>query len=263
MFDRIDVDAAHEVLKERLSAYFGACRAETLDAYAVAPKTVFDAYFAGATPFGGGEKKAEFPDAFNVAALRAWAAKASKTTYVVSDDGDLKAACSNGGPLIYASKIEEVISIAQAEHDLLQRLEIGIRRLQPDLLKFLERTFPDRGFILEDQNGDVDDVQVVDFEMGDVFVIDRRGDWFEVEVTGSVRFSGTATYDDMHTATWDSEDRVAIPWRTTSREIDQEEYVTLAVEVSMDDEGDLDVLSQTITTPRDVYVVAEPYETFK
>ena len=73
-------------------------------------KAVMEDYFSGSPPFGLGQKKCEFPDAFVASALREWCKSMKLSVYVVSQDTDLKSCCSPDGPLIYASSIAEIIS---------------------------------------------------------------------------------------------------------------------------------------------------------
>lgn len=79
---------------------------------------ILEDYFLGNPPFALGKKKAEFPDAIVASMLRAWSATTKQSTYVISQDGDLKSCCSPEGPLFHAASVGEVISHATASVEL-------------------------------------------------------------------------------------------------------------------------------------------------
>lgn len=83
--------------------------------------SVLDDYFAQRPPFSA-KKKHEFPDAISIASIRAWCQQNRSTAYVVSEDADLKACCSDVGPLFHVETIPQIISkatVSQALHDAL------------------------------------------------------------------------------------------------------------------------------------------------
>jgi hypothetical protein len=86
---------------------------------------IFADYFSRRPPFSDG-KKAEFPDAVVVASIRAWCTKRGTKAYVVSGDPDLKACCSESGPLLFAASIEDIISQATVSSELLNVLQAAI-----------------------------------------------------------------------------------------------------------------------------------------
>lgn len=71
---------------------------------------ILDDYFARLPPFGGGAKKAEFPDALVMSSLRRWASSFKRSLYVVANDGDLEKCCEPGGPFIFARTVREILS---------------------------------------------------------------------------------------------------------------------------------------------------------
>jgi hypothetical protein len=83
--------------------------------------TVLEDYFSGTPPFGRG-KKAEFPDALVVSSLRKWCIDHGRTVYIVTEDADIQACCTHGGPLISTRSLNEVLSHGRgsaAIHDAL------------------------------------------------------------------------------------------------------------------------------------------------
>ena len=104
-----DQDACVGRMNENFDAWLKACRVFVCKEAAHMP-TVLDDYFAGRPQFGGGAKKAEFPDALVVSTLRKWAATFQKALYIVAGDGDLEKCCGPGTPFVFARTIREVVS---------------------------------------------------------------------------------------------------------------------------------------------------------
>lgn len=84
--------------------------------------TLFDDYLNHRPPFSE-KKKSEFPDAVVVSSLLAWCNDRKTTAYIVSGDQDLKACCSETGPLFYAESVGDIISQATVSKELHTALE--------------------------------------------------------------------------------------------------------------------------------------------
>jgi hypothetical protein len=87
---------------------------------------VLDDYFAQRPPFST-KKKSEFPDAISIASVRLWCEQNGATAYIVSEDGDLQACCSESGPLFHARLINDIISRATVSQDLHDALEKALK----------------------------------------------------------------------------------------------------------------------------------------
>lgn len=71
-------------------------------------------YFAGEPPFAAvGSKKHEFPDAFALLALEAWAADHGTRVLVVSDDGDWRRYCAQSQRLVLRDDLAAVLGAFQ------------------------------------------------------------------------------------------------------------------------------------------------------
>jgi hypothetical protein len=87
---------------------------------------VLDDYFAQRPPFST-KKKSEFPDAISIASVRLWCKQNSATAYIVSEDGDLRACCSESGPLFHAESIKDIISHATVSQQVHEALEEALK----------------------------------------------------------------------------------------------------------------------------------------
>lgn len=116
----------HEDLLERLSkgvdSFFKECQVVTLAIPPDAATQVFDLYFGRHPPFGGNNKKMEFPDAFVLQALKAAIDPHDEVLYLVSADSDLEKACQG------VSKLEHLISLSRLM-DLIHRHDAAVKQI--------------------------------------------------------------------------------------------------------------------------------------
>jgi hypothetical protein len=165
-FSELDVDALEKELIGQFEKYLKEFKVEILGYEDLNVEKVFSLYFSQKAPFGNAKKKNEFPDAFSLEILEMWAESESSDVYVVSQDKDLKEGVKN------YSKLEHVGSLA----DLLSTLSFKYEQLAPlctrvyefarnDINQIIKNDFSDRGFYVEDQQGDVNNV--FDIEVGD------------------------------------------------------------------------------------------------
>ena len=126
-------------------------------------RAVFDCYFKRAAPFGEGKKKSEFPDAFALSALNEWAESEQKDVFVVSQDPDMN------GIKVTFPRLSELGSL----EEFLGKVTSYFEELAPLAQKFLEENlseissmlgeeFEGLGFILADQDGDVNETRVTE-----------------------------------------------------------------------------------------------------
>jgi hypothetical protein len=103
---------------------------------------VLDDYFARRPPFST-KKKSEFPDAISIASVRHWCQQNRATAYIVSEDGDLRACCSESGPLFHAESINDIISratVSQDLHDALEKALNGSQYLSDTLVEQIKES---------------------------------------------------------------------------------------------------------------------------
>jgi hypothetical protein len=174
---------------------------------------LFSDYFEHLPPFSEG-KKAEFPDAAVIDALRAFASQKNKRIYLVSGDNDLKNCCTQGGALIHAASLNEIISratVTRKLHDDLLSFATHNHWLKSDVKDQLKQAnvhFYGLGRFSEEIEieGAIDDVD--DFSISALNVISREPDGmltcemeFEVSVALSLQFSvGRHSYEEVDVA---------------------------------------------------------------
>ena len=91
------------------------------DTSMVDTETLFDGYFAGTPPFGGGAKKKEFPDALALNALEAFAEKEAIAILVVSRDKHWNEFCSESQRLYLVDNLEHALALINKPTELLRK----------------------------------------------------------------------------------------------------------------------------------------------
>lgn len=111
--DKFWTDAEAEAMEQ-----FNLCckklKAEVLPLDGSLVKTVFDWYFGYDAPFDSHHRKAEFPDAFSIAAVAAWATKFQTPVHVISKDEAFRVASKQEGQtslLTHAGSLAEFFAI--------------------------------------------------------------------------------------------------------------------------------------------------------
>jgi len=89
-------------------------------------KLVMDWYDQVRAPFGAGKKRKEFPDAFAIAILAAYATKHGCFIAVVSEDRDFKLACERYPNLLHFQSLPRLTELLLSEEDSLAKYHIAI-----------------------------------------------------------------------------------------------------------------------------------------
>ena len=88
-FEPLDEETCIKEFLEEFEARLSAANCVFLEYPLVNIGSVFEKYFGEDYPFGGGNKKHEFPDAFALLTIEAWCAKEKVKCFVFSNDKDL------------------------------------------------------------------------------------------------------------------------------------------------------------------------------
>lgn len=222
---------------ESTSAMFKSLKARVLEIDGVKPSTVFESYSAGTGFFSGEGKKDQFPDAFIFECLKAVATNNSPVI-IVSDDGDFDAPATQ----------ENHITVLRSLPDLFKHL--GFEMSAPPVEEFLEENTEGLAKLVntEVENwgliGDVEDSEIYDIVVDEVeiekvaaFKPVEQGDSLLAIATLGVRARASFTHPDWDTASYDSEDKVLIPWDDVSGETDLEFSVDVSISISVDEDG--------------------------
>jgi hypothetical protein len=227
---------------------------------------VFDCYFKKYPPFGEGKKKSEFPDAFVLSALGEWAESMQEDVIVVSQDLDMIGIEGDLPRLSAVSSLEEFLGkVTSYFEELAQTSQNLLKENLNEIKSRIEREFQSLGFILVDQNGDVNETRVT--KVGDIssFLIALKNGYDEgqseakFELTTTIEFEADVSYDNMDTASYDSEDKVLIPWETVAQTVQCSEIVQVDLSFLFDntDSHNVEIEELNLHTPKDVMVHTE------
>ncbi len=212
-------------------------RAEELSVDAVKPSIVLGAYSTGEGFFQENIKKDQFPDAFAFESLKIMASS-KQPVIIVSADNDFKRPASK----------EQHISHVNSFPALFEYL--GLHYEAPEVEEWLEVHSREVVNLVDDElkkwylQGDVEDSEIEEAKVSEVMI--RRVTAFKPTVQGDPIFVIAAitanttigySHPDWDTASYDSEDKVLIPWDTVSGESDIEIEIDISLNISVDAEG--------------------------
>jgi len=259
-----------EEMRERLLAgyrsetdkMFKRLGAKVLSIDDVAPSSIFNDYTRATGFFSGEGKKDQFPDAFIFERIKAEAA-VERPLIVVTADGD------------YAAPVEreENIDLVASLPELFTKL--GLEYEAPQVDAFLDQNIE---ALIEGVNeelgnwgliGDVEDSEIDKATVTNLTILDRSA-FKSVETDGPIVVVAKLEVDadiyyshpDWDNASYDSEDKVLLPWDT----VEGDTTVSLTVDVSISIEVDESDGSPRrfdeirFRNDRFQYVVLHPYD---
>ena len=266
IFNDIDRASISEQLSEQFKQFLKDAKAITVPVSEADTRLVFDCYFKSAAPFGEGKKKNEFPDAFMLSALNEWADSEQEGVHVVSQDSDMNGIEAHFPHLCAVGSLEEFLDKVTSYFEELaplaqQFLEDNLNEIS----NLLEERFRWLGFILADQDGDVNETRVT--EVGDILAYlisltpgsNGQPARAHFELTAIVEYEADVSYDNLETASYDSEDKVLIPWETVERTVEGSEIVQADLRFTFDTikPHNIEIEEIDLHTPKDVSVTTE------
>lgn len=209
---KLDIDTLQKKAMLQFEQALKRGKVQRIDTNKVSIRSVFDLYFKQKPPFGKGKKKAEFPDAFIIAALNNWSRMRKKRISIVSTDGDMRAACDKNLNMRFFSKLSEFLESVNIyyKQKLTEDLLLAFDVRRADIAKAIEGEFPDQGFILYDQDGDVGDIYNVCVEIQETHLTGIGAASAEFELTVTISFDTELSYTDPDSWIYDSEDKEVI-----------------------------------------------------
>ncbi len=113
----LDVEEVTKTLLKQFRDWLSEMSVTVLPVERVSVEEIFDRYFDSNPPFEAKEKKkAEFPDAFALAALEGWCQEHGAKMYIISSDGGMSAACEASRALKSVKSLPEFLDlISQGE----------------------------------------------------------------------------------------------------------------------------------------------------
>lgn len=207
-------------------------------------------------PFGPGQKEKEFPDAFALASMLAYAKAKGTRIAVVSKDNDFATFCAPHPELPFFSDLS---ALTEAFIDEMKTHVAGIKAaLAADsskLLTQIREAFPELVFYPEeDIDGDVEDVEVLDAELDKLHIIAIEDGHCTVAFEADVKFSAYVSYDDPDTMVHDSSEDFHMALYQRAGRVTETATISGTITLEFDDEwkailsaNDLELEDRTIT----------------
>ncbi len=152
-------------------------------------------------PFGTGEKRKEFPDAFTVCSLIDYAKAQGITIAVVSGDNDMAAACKLYPEILHFPTVADLVELLLSTNARLASAQALLQAQRAEIIAEIIKQFPDRGFYpTEDSSGDVEDVEVDEVQIEKLTVLALGHREFTATFQAEVNFSAYLSYDDPDSA---------------------------------------------------------------
>lgn len=165
-------------------------------------------------PFGEGRKSKEFPDAFAIALVRDYSKDRNVAVAVISKDNDIEKACALYPNIFCYKLLSSFTEVLQSSNKMFKQIQQLLKKDTSKLVEAINEHFPYLAFYIEaNYEGDSEDVEVEDVEFIDLNVVGIGEREVSIGFRANVSFSAYVSYDDLATASYDSEDDKLIPWQ--------------------------------------------------
>jgi hypothetical protein len=262
-FDHLFSFPEDEVLqdfRDQFSRFVQSARLGKISIASTSTAEVFDRYFSLQPPFQEGKKRNEFPDAFSLCAISRWCHENQTTAYVISSDSDWRSFCANDDRLFGLNSIDELLDLVASEDILAERARMIYADSQGVIHSAVKEQFEGLGFFLDDQNGDVEDVSVLDVETLGEFLLSLDEHTAVFGVDFIVRYTAWVTYEDPDFGYYDNEDHSYYSMRTIRKGIDRKADFLGEVLIDLE-QAKLDRV--IFSSSDDIAVTVDPYERYK
>lgn len=211
---------------ELLSDSISEAGATILDYPILNIKGVFEDYFLGRSPFGGADKKAEFPDAFALAHIACWAADHKSKAIILTQDKDFTK--HTYGSVVVDHEYEKYVQdklklLLEDRISLLEKIyDEKSEQIDKEILDWvqdqlwIDSTYDNAVNYMDIHEISIEELEIVSKSYEIIGVESDKIDdqYIYIEVMAHVRYKVALNIDDEETGIWDSEDKVML-WRET------------------------------------------------
>jgi len=219
---KLTEDDLAKALARQVNEFFEKCQVVKVELPQTALPTVLDLYFGKKPPFGEGKKKAEFPDAFVLEALKSKSGINNEFVYVVSGDQDLANACKQHPHLEYVESLSRFLDCYNAHADTIKQVHATVKKNFKMIEKQLQNIVESLPGELQGRSGFVqlDSVELADIL--DILVVSCDGPTASVEFVCHVGVKALL------------EEMTSTDAQPDFRKIDQKEVVNITLEFKFD-----------------------------
>ena len=251
----LDVDRIVAHVQKEFTDFLAKYKAHVIDTSTQPAGDVFNKYFAATPPFGTGDKKAEFPDAFALQALLEWCEQNNEELFVVSGDKPIRDACKEHTNLFPMESLAQLLDHVTADKTLAEFIRSEVTKHSEEIGKTAAHDFQDRMYNIDDENGDVEiEVESVKVD-GEPELLDVSQHQGIVEMRFQVSFLAHLSYDDSDTGTYDHEDKRMVFMKHVNETQKKTEELVVEIQVGFDgiDPADFSIDKVQLTFPDESY----------
>lgn len=214
IFEKVKAEDIYNIVLGKFEEFLDKSSAEIVDIKGVDTSVIFDKYFKSEPPFGGANKKSEFPDAFVLEAVSKVSKDRGHTLYVISDDGDMEKYATTLDNLIHLKRVDDFLDlVVRNEEELKEPVKFAdsvFDKLEAILFETARETISASEF-LSDAANDFDDEIKIDIESISINhknIISVSDERVEYEVDFKVTLNAHYSIADYDRSPWDPEDKV-------------------------------------------------------
>lgn len=160
--------------------------------------TVMRWYDQATPPFREGKKRREFPDAFAIAMLEAYARREQIHIAVVSGDDDFKQACQRFGSLLHFVSLPRLTELLLSDDERLQKTRAALEAKQELIEEAILDEVPAVTFYHVSERFEVHDVEVEELNIVEQSVVALGDGECTIAFDASVVVRATIRWEEFH-----------------------------------------------------------------
>jgi hypothetical protein len=214
---KLDVNSIFKKLETQLDDFIKESDIEVVDSSIGDIQEVFTQYFEKKAPFGEGQKKDEFPDAFTLSTIKHWCKKNKKKAYIISTDNDIIK--YEGDPSIKPlNDLAIFIDVVSRKHEsemLVERVKENITAKFDDVKDYLIENYKDeiayeisQKYIHEYNELEYETPLIEKIELVNIYFTEINESSSKVQMVVDVYLVLNISYDSYDTASYDREDDI-------------------------------------------------------
>ncbi len=206
-----------------------------VSAGAVQPSELLELYFSEKAPFSA-KKKSEFPDAISLLSLADWCNSNAAQLYVIGDDPDLEAWCSQRSEMRHIKTLSDFLDLYNRAEEKLSALARAIfEREEEWIISVVNDSFLECSFTYtENWDADVENVQITSIQVDDVDVVEVDESRFVLALDVEIGFRANVSGADYERGWWDNEEKRYMVLPTFDTKVTATERFDVSFEVKFD-----------------------------
>jgi hypothetical protein len=236
----------------------------------VSVETILSDYFRKLPPFNRTDRKSEFPDAISIGTLRAFSSASACVLHLVSADKNFEDSVPDATDFRHYTHLTEFLDVINSsEHVRSSFLKRSLLERFEDICTLAKREFEKLNFILYDQEGEVLHVEATNVglvnnhadEMRALDVLSIDGNRATIHCRLGFESRAEVQYDDMDSASYDSEEKIYIPRDEVHAFVEATDLVNATVDMTFQGLDKDSVKIERITLdPADRWVMSDRFE---